>query len=97
MPTRPFRRAGVLRTPLGATAVTLLAAVVLLAVLAPVVWGDRAGAVDTAHILQGPSSRHWAGTDSLGRDIFFRVLVATRLSVDVERVRVFEVASVAVG
>jgi oligopeptide/dipeptide ABC transporter ATP-binding protein len=77
-----LRRAAVLRTPLGATAAALLTAVLLLAVLAPVVWGDRAGAVDTAHILQGPSSRHWAGTDSLGRDVFFRVLVAARLSVE---------------
>ncbi|MEV4536606.1 dipeptide/oligopeptide/nickel ABC transporter permease/ATP-binding protein [Asanoa sp. NPDC049518] len=70
-----------LRTPLGVTAAALLALVVVTAVLAPVLWGDRAEAVDTAHILEGPSSAHWAGTDALGRDIVFRVLVATRLSV----------------
>ena len=34
-----------------------------------------------SQILKGPSSEHWAGTDGLGRDIFSRVLVATRLSV----------------
>ena len=72
---------GVLRTPLGASAATLLAAVLLLAVLAPLLWFERADTVDTANILQGPSSTHWAGTDSLGRDIFYRVLVATRLSI----------------
>lgn len=72
---------GVLRTPLGASGAALLTAVLLLAVLAPLLWWERADTVDTAHILQGASSAHWAGTDSLGRDIFFRVLVATRLSV----------------
>jgi len=63
-------------------ATVLLAVVLLMAVLAPVLWGDRAAAIDTAHLLNGPSSAHWAGTDNLGRDIFFRVLVATRLSVE---------------
>jgi oligopeptide/dipeptide ABC transporter ATP-binding protein len=71
----------VLRTPLGAAAAGTVAAVLLLAVLAPLLWTDAANAVDTARIGQGASADHWAGTDSLGRDIFFRVLVATRLSV----------------
>jgi peptide/nickel transport system permease protein len=40
-------------------------------------------ATNTAHSLQPPSSRHWFGTDSLGRDIFSRVLVATRLDLGI--------------
>src|SRR4030081_1521648 len=36
-------------------------------------------ASDTAATLQAPSLRHWFGTDLLGRDIFSRVVVATRL------------------
>ena len=36
-------------------------------------------ASDTAQALKGPSARHWFGTDQLGRDIFSRVVVATRL------------------
>ncbi|MFI7672724.1 dipeptide/oligopeptide/nickel ABC transporter permease/ATP-binding protein [Actinophytocola sp. NPDC049390] len=59
----------------------MVAFVLLLAVLAPVLWTDAANAVDTGHIQQGASAEHWAGTDGLGRDIFFRVLVATSLSV----------------
>ncbi|TDC53281.1 dipeptide/oligopeptide/nickel ABC transporter permease/ATP-binding protein [Jiangella ureilytica] len=70
-----------LRSPLGATAATLLGLVLLLAILGPILWGDRADAIDTSSLSQGSSSAHWLGTDSLGRDIFYRVLVATRLSV----------------
>ncbi|MFE6161556.1 dipeptide/oligopeptide/nickel ABC transporter permease/ATP-binding protein [Streptomyces sp. NPDC056486] len=70
----------VARTPVGACAGLLLLAVVVLAVLAPILWGDRASVVDTAAIQQGPSDAHLFGTDNLGRDIFYRVLVATRLS-----------------
>jgi peptide/nickel transport system permease protein len=72
----------VLRTPVGASAAALLAAVLLLAILAPILWSARANAIDTNAILKGPSSAHWLGTDNLGRDIFYRVLVATRLSVE---------------
>jgi len=36
-------------------------------------------ASDTAATLQPPSLKHWFGTDQLGRDIFSRVVVATRL------------------
>jgi peptide/nickel transport system permease protein len=36
-------------------------------------------ASDTTATLQSPSLKHWFGTDQLGRDIFSRVMVATRL------------------
>ena len=75
------RMTRIVRTPVGLTGVTLLVLVLVLAVVAPILWGDRADAVDTDNLLAGPSADHWLGTDSLGRDIFFRVLVATRLSV----------------
>jgi oligopeptide/dipeptide ABC transporter ATP-binding protein len=91
LPTSARRRWGragtqrwlsVLRTPVGAAAGFMVAAVLLLAVLAPILWTDRANAVDTEKLLQGPSADHWLGTDNLGRDLFYRVLVATRLSVE---------------
>src|SRR6187401_3458337 len=72
----------VLRTPIGLTATVLMVGVLTLAVVAPILWTDQADAVDTSDILAGPSAEHWAGTDNLGRDIFFRTLVATRLSVE---------------
>ncbi|WP_426565124.1 dipeptide/oligopeptide/nickel ABC transporter permease/ATP-binding protein [Angustibacter sp. McL0619] len=70
----------VVRTPVGIVGVGLLTLVLLLAVLAPILWGDKADAVDTNNLLAGPSATHWLGTDNLGRDLFYRVLVATRLS-----------------
>ena len=72
----------VLRSPIGLAATLMTIAVLALAVVAPVLWSDEATANDTADILAGPSADHWAGTDNLGRDIFFRTLVATRLSVE---------------
>jgi peptide/nickel transport system permease protein len=40
-------------------------------------------ASDTAAALSGPSAEHWFGTDQLGRDIFCRVVVASRLDLGI--------------
>ncbi len=69
------------RTPVGACSAVLLVSVVILAALAPVLWGAAAAAIDTDAIGQGPSGAHPFGTDSLGRDLLLRTLVATRLSI----------------
>ncbi|GAA3584863.1 dipeptide/oligopeptide/nickel ABC transporter permease/ATP-binding protein [Amycolatopsis ultiminotia] len=73
--------AAALRTPVGGFSAALLVLVIALAVLGPILWHDRAFSFDLDALGEGPSARHWAGTDELGRDIFYRVLVATRLSV----------------
>ncbi|MDQ2850530.1 MAG: dipeptide/oligopeptide/nickel ABC transporter permease/ATP-binding protein [Actinomycetota bacterium] len=83
-PQRPpgqGRWLAVVRTPVGLAAGLLLALVLLMAAFGPVIWGHDASSIDTNNILAGSSAHHWVGTDSLGRDLFYRVLVATRLSV----------------
>jgi peptide/nickel transport system permease protein len=74
-----FRQA--LLTPVGIAAGIGLVAILVLAIVAPILWTDDASKLDILAASQGASSAHWFGTDALGRDIFYRVLVATRLSV----------------
>src|SRR3954471_24414190 len=57
----------------------LFMVIALGALLGPYVVPYDPLASDTAATLQAPSLRHWFGTDLLGRDIFSRVVVATRL------------------
>ncbi|GAB3530911.1 dipeptide/oligopeptide/nickel ABC transporter permease/ATP-binding protein [Phytohabitans suffuscus] len=70
----------VFSTVTGSVAAVLLVLLVLLAIVGPIVWSGRAGAIDVAKAWQPPSGEHWFGTDELGRDMFARSLVATRLS-----------------
>jgi peptide/nickel transport system permease protein len=72
----------VLRTPVGVCASLGLLVLLVFAVIGPTLWSASASRTDVASMLRGPSGSHWAGTDNLGRDILARVLVATRLSVE---------------
>ena len=57
----------------------LFVLIVLAAVLGPYIVPYDPLASDTAAALKPPSLAHWFGTDQLGRDVFSRVVVATRL------------------
>jgi peptide/nickel transport system permease protein len=68
--------------------VTLLAAIlcavfVLMALIGPYVVPYDPLASNAARALEAPSADHWFGTDALGRDIFSRVVVATRLDLGI--------------
>lgn len=72
-----------------------LAALSLVAILSPFLFQARAEAVNFSHLLEPPSPAHWFGTDALGRDLFFRILYATGVSLTVAWVAV--VLSVGLG
>jgi len=57
--------------------------ILLLALFGPLLAPYDPLASDTAAALQPPSWAHWFGTDHLGRDILSRVMVATRLDVQI--------------
>ena len=65
-----------------------LAVVVLTALLAPLIAPYGINDVDVANALQPPGGAHWFGTDDLGRDIFSRVIIAARVSLEVALVSV---------
>ncbi|MGC0367210.1 peptide/nickel transport system permease protein [Rhodococcus sp. 27YEA15] len=57
----------------------MFALLVVIAIVAPIVLGDKASLL-TSNASQPPSAEHFLGTDSFGRDLFARALVATRLT-----------------
>ena len=65
--------------PVTLFAFCLFAMFVILALLGPWIVPFDPLASDTGSALQPPSWKHWFGTDNLGRDVFSRVVVATRL------------------
>ena len=65
--------------PVTGFAFALFLLIVLAAVFGPHIVPYDPLASDTSATLQAPSLHHWFGTDLLGRDIFSRVVVATRL------------------
>jgi peptide/nickel transport system permease protein len=65
--------------PVTGLAVGLFVLIVVAAVFGPALVPIDPLASDTVAALKPPSAAHWFGTDQLGRDIFSRVVVATRL------------------
>ncbi|MBO0741301.1 MAG: ABC transporter permease [Hyphomicrobiaceae bacterium] len=62
-----------------AFAFALFALILLAALIGPFVVPYDPRASNTVQALNPPSATHWFGTDQVGRDIFSRVIVATRL------------------
>ncbi|GAB2596607.1 ABC transporter permease [Pseudactinotalea suaedae] len=90
-PSEPTRLTAVrllASNPLTVTSAVVLLVVVLLALAAPWVAPYGINDVDVANALQLPSAAHWFGTDDLGRDVFSRVIVAARVSLQVAVVSV---------
>ncbi|KGT89539.1 glutathione ABC transporter permease [Erwinia typographi] len=69
------------RQPVAMAAGVFVLLLIVVAVLAPwIAPFDAENYFDYDRLTEGPSMMHWFGVDSLGRDIFSRVLVGTRLS-----------------
>jgi peptide/nickel transport system permease protein len=67
------------RNPLGLASLAILAALVLVAICAPLIADYPRGY--GASVLKPPTGGHWFGTDNLGRDIFAEVVWGTRISI----------------
>jgi peptide/nickel transport system permease protein len=70
----------VLRNPLAFWGFVIIASVLAFALLAPLLSPYDPDAIDVKSILLPPSAAHLMGTDSLGRDVFSRMLYGARIS-----------------
>ncbi|WP_315927795.1 ABC transporter permease [Mesorhizobium sp. SP-1A] len=66
-------------TPAMAVALAILSGWLLLALAGPAIAPYDPDAVDILNMLSPPSAAHWFGTDQVGRDVFSRVLSASRV------------------
>jgi peptide/nickel transport system permease protein len=80
-----------------ATALALLATMLLLAILAPIVAPYGFDVIDLAHRRAAPSSAHWFGTDELGRDLLTRVIFGARVSLAIGMVSAIMSAAIGVS
>jgi peptide/nickel transport system permease protein len=75
------RLPALLRSPQGIAAVLGILLVIAMTLLGPALYGDLADQRSIPDRQQGMSAAHPFGTDDLGRDLFARVIVASRISV----------------
>jgi peptide/nickel transport system permease protein len=68
---------------LTAAALVLFGLIVLVAIFAPWLVPHDPLATNAAHSIEAPSAQFWFGTDEVGRDVFSRTLVATRLDLSI--------------
>ncbi|MDP8928586.1 MAG: ABC transporter permease, partial [Actinomycetota bacterium] len=74
---------GVASSWIGVLSLVLVGLVLVAVAFAPLVAPYDPLAQDIPARLQGPSSEHWLGTDSLGRDLFSRSVFGTRVAMSV--------------
>jgi len=68
----------VLRQPLGAAGIVIIAVMLLAGIFAPLIAPYDPLATDFMAMVSPPSWEHWAGTDTFGRDIFSRLIYGAR-------------------
>jgi ABC-type dipeptide/oligopeptide/nickel transport system ATPase component/ABC-type dipeptide/oligopeptide/nickel transport system permease subunit len=80
-PSHPHLMRRLIRRPLALIALIFLAIVLIIAVIGPWIAPHDPNLASLKLILAPPGPEHLLGTDSSGRDIFSRLLAATRVSV----------------
>jgi peptide/nickel transport system permease protein len=71
------------RYVLGTVGLMIMVAFVLTALFADLIARIDPLTVDSAHALVHPSTQHWMGTDSFGRDVWSRIIHGARISLAV--------------
>ena len=71
------------RTPAFVAGVIIVGTILTLAILAPWIAPYDPNKQDLQNVLADPSSKHWLGTDQLGRDVWSRMLYAARIDLRV--------------
>ncbi len=71
------------RNRLALSGLIMVGALFLVSLLAPWLAPYDPNYIDIQAILMPPSSAHWMGTDSLGRDVFSRIIYGARISLKV--------------
>ncbi|MBI1822023.1 MAG: ABC transporter permease [Nitrospirae bacterium] len=61
----------------------IIALILTIALLAPFISKEDPAKIDIKNILSPPSREHWMGTDELGRDVYSRIIYASRVSLNV--------------
>jgi peptide/nickel transport system permease protein len=69
--------------PAGAFGLAVLLLFVVLGIFGPSLAPFNPRALNAGTPLAGPSPRHWFGTNSLGQDVFSRVLAGARISLEI--------------
>lgn len=69
--------------PLTGAAFALFVLLIVLALFGPSIVPHDPLASDTAQALHPPDAQFWFGTDQLGRDVFSRIIIATRLDLEI--------------
>jgi len=80
------------RSPLSVIGFFLVAVFLIIALIGPLIIlypGDIKGAIHMDQKLRPPSSAHPFGTDEVGRDIYSRVIIGTRLSLQIGLIIIF--------
>jgi len=96
---RPRRGHALLRQPTGVAALIYLALLVLTGVMAPILTTAAPDAQDLTNVMAGPGTGHVLGTDTLGRDVFTRLLygIVPSLQNSAVAIAVFLAVGVPVG